>query len=1115
MADVSGSDIRGFLVPSDRLNKTIWDAESTYTQAGPRVGSVEPASTSSRLALQASGELAADQAITILTNQPGNAGPGGAGFVWRNTADAATLYRGRDTGSISGFEPIEWVDGSGTIKGTSTPHAVVLPNQTIVLAYQDRTLAKKRVRVRTRARDGSWSAAITVFSETLGTQAYHPCVWTTPAGDVLLAFWVRDTLPSPAEANVRIYRSTDDGSSWNLWAEAALNDPVSLDATVGSGATGFTVDRLRAAHMDGQTLIMAGLRSHDTSRTWRSTYRQYASSSGVAFDLIETGGEGLFVDKPDIVVTPAGMLVTYLTTTTTINKRQSRLAVDAYVPFSNLDSAAMIFSDDRFGELDASLKYAEDSDAAACVGDAGEVYHLSRITTNAALASLNVGAISRSNDGGSTWEALGLNVISGLTSVGVWWACADHRTYPSGFCAVYSEGRIVVIGNHTANPGSYDDSLAAVYIGGPSTVTMPGRRSSKRDNNRATWDLCWLPFDLPTDTYMNGSGTATTEAIHADGYLELSCSSTQTRYFYGDSSTITELVTPVATGSIVGRFAVQMMEGGSSGTDRMVAEYRLADGTNSYRVAIYLEALGFALWDTIAGTRIGSAVVISGAHEFIVSIAAGTASCWYRARSLNADRSWTVGPSGSLSDGGAAYASNRVLFGSKGTSPATTCTARWWEFHVSAASSGAGLASGQTNPDDLMPTTYAGPGYGGSYVTAGAKLTARGGPAHRAETFSMVTDYAYPLSRVRFAESPSPKVGWRSTSTAEAQIAFALDDTLLAAAESHLESDTLGLVLLGCNWRTGRLEGYDVGSGWTSIATIDASTNLSWASSWARIGNTLVPTPRGASGTFLHKNELAGGVAIISGTKRRRIQSNTEGSVVSTATPGARPRIVLEDVDGTESTAGITLQVHRPDFVVLVNLLGARYAGFRLVIDSQDTIDGDLRIGNMAVCYLHAFGHQPSWGRVVELVPNVADQVEPNGARHLAVKGPPRRQVDIAWTEGVVTDQAFDDSAVGDYITASTSAGAKALASTRATPFAMQGLFEGLFRDGAGSNPGIVCYLPRVPRVTDGQDVTHLTRRHEFVVGYCDGPARVETLQGDENRDEVARVSTITIRELA
>ena len=54
MANVSKSKLRGLIVPDRRLSE-VWEAESTYTQADPQVGAVEPGSTDSRLALQASG----------------------------------------------------------------------------------------------------------------------------------------------------------------------------------------------------------------------------------------------------------------------------------------------------------------------------------------------------------------------------------------------------------------------------------------------------------------------------------------------------------------------------------------------------------------------------------------------------------------------------------------------------------------------------------------------------------------------------------------------------------------------------------------------------------------------------------------------------------------------------------------------------------------------------------------------------------------------------------------------------------------------------------------------------------------------------------------------------
>ena len=294
----------------------------------------------------------------------------------------------------------------------------------------------------------------------------------------------------------------------------------------------------------------------------------------------------------------------------------------------------------------------------------------------------------------------------------------------------------MVITNHAGNPTTTDDSLSAIYMGGASTVTLPGQRATRRDTNRSSFGLCWLPWDVLTDTVFNGTGAATTEEIDvAGGYFSFEVAAAQSRYYHVDSSMsgFDALDATQAQGMIV-RLGVQVTEGGTSGSsDRLYCELRLADGSAGYRVSLRMEATGFALWDTIAGSRIGAAVApATGALEFLIALGAGKASLWWRQRTNHADRVWTVGPSStSLSDAGAAYSSNRLEIGSKATA-GVTAAMRIFELHASAGSSaGTGLHGGFTNPDDLFAVTYAGSGVPGSYIDHGVSITARGGPAFR------------------------------------------------------------------------------------------------------------------------------------------------------------------------------------------------------------------------------------------------------------------------------------------------------------------------------------------------------------------------------------------------
>jgi len=1111
MGDTSSPQLRGLLVPDQRMS-LIWDAESTYTQAGPQIGSVEPASADSRLTLEASGALDSGSSLDILTNRPGHPSSGGA-FVWKKSTDAATLYRGRDPMAISGFDgPVEWnTAGAGTQQAGPT-HCVALPNQTAIMIYERTAGGIPTVRVRTRVRDGAWSASINVYTGK-ALDDLQPCLCVLEDGSVLCAWWVIDTDVTPNEANVMVYRSTDDGATWARHSAAALTTPISAGTSIGSGQAGYARRRLRMASGGGQVLLMADLIANDTTGlTFRDAFRQYASDDlGASFSLVETTLGGLFLSHPCLLSVPGGFLVVYLTINTAISVVACRRMSDAFAPFSTADIVDIINGDTEFGVFDGTNKYTDDGDLAACVADDGSVYVLARATNDpTASLALNSGVIARSPDFGRSWAGMGVSSISDDGDMGLWYQIADANTYLTGFSVCYSEGRLVVPTNHSANPGTHDLSVSVVYIGGPSTVTMPGRGLAQLDTNRAVWDLDYLGgLDLPRDTCFNGVGAATETIVN--GWLDFSATAGQSLFYYVDSSTMPQLAASIASGSLMVRYGLQMTAGGSSATDRQCVEVRLADGVNSYRVSLRHEAAGWALFDTLAGSRIGDAIVVIGELEFIVSLSAGAVATWYRARSLNADRQWIVGPaSASLTDGGGAYATNRVLFGSKVTA-GSTVSAKWFELHIAGASAGRGLSSGQTNPADLYPVAHAGPGFA-SYLANGASLTARGGPAFYGEAFSLASNYGYPLDQVRQVHSPSPRHRWRSTGVAsQVTIAMSLgfgSPTTPAA----LYSDTLSVMAAGCNFRTGKIQGHD-GATWQDLATLDTSSGISFTASFVRYGNTLVAASVPLTGEYYHTNEFAGYTAILSGSKWRRVVGNSEGSVLSASTAAKRLTIELEGVDGTEPTSAITVQLIPTTWACLVNLLGVKYAGFRLLIDAQTTADGYFELGSLLFGSLHAFGLQYSYGRVLETTPAVRSHTTADGFRTTNVIAPPARAVDIAWSEGILSDQVHDASAAPDYITASTSTGAKPIATARGTPWSLEGLIAGMFRAGAGGNAGVVGYVPFLDRVTDGNDATIINRRHQLIIGFCDQPIRLETIQGAEGQDELVRTA-MSIREI-
>ncbi len=88
-----------------RLTATDLDASSSYSQDDPMPGEVVSSATPApRLQVQAYGDQTST-VYNILTQQGGNAPPGGAAFVWKTSTDSGTSYRGGDAPNMVAATP--------------------------------------------------------------------------------------------------------------------------------------------------------------------------------------------------------------------------------------------------------------------------------------------------------------------------------------------------------------------------------------------------------------------------------------------------------------------------------------------------------------------------------------------------------------------------------------------------------------------------------------------------------------------------------------------------------------------------------------------------------------------------------------------------------------------------------------------------------------------------------------------------------------------------------------------------------------------------------------------------------------------------------------------------
>ena len=1115
-SDVSKSEFRGLLVPDPRLS-TVWVAESSFTQADPQPG-IPSAQGDYELSLTSSGVQAASGQLRIRTQRPGHPSKTGPGaFVWRNQGDGN--WRGWDTPNvITNYQSVVWTDGTGPTVAAVGPDVVSLDDQTIVCAYHRQTASAHELIIQTMApASSSFGSAVVVYSQssapsTAAGDYYWPCLVKLP-NDRLLLYYLAS---ADGAGMVRAYESTDKGASWSLAASSVLDAPITIGATTGSGRTDYQLTGIRAAYGGGQVLMMVGTFSNDTDYANQTLYTQYASdSAGLSFTQVEVGPY------------TSGSIDTAAKSTShfdVVYQANAFVIVSQYgykMALSRIGSAFQPVTAASVSVSPADLNFSIfgtwayiSGGLAACVSDDGVIYAHATGVDDAGDA---YGCVFASLDDGKSIIDLGKSSVipdaggPRYGPRGLWFNADDGSTYPLYMQTCFSRGRVNMLTNHAASPGNEDNSLTLLGMGGPSTVTMPLVAGYYGNDGIGGFTETWLPFDLPGDT---GTWTATVTGTQslAAGQLQLSTSSApgQTARYSAD------LTSAVYNAGYIVRASL-ICDAGSLALDACAIRLRLADGADDYDVSVRFSSSGFRVYDNNGSSQVGGdvSITMTNEYEFIIAVLGGSTGnndgkiqIWYRLKNSNSDRNWIKSTSGTAltDDQVGAAASSNIIWGNIGQS----ATSKWTEFLVCrAGATGTDNIVTQANPGDLWAKPYASSGYR-SYVDAGTFITAHDGPARIADRYNVDTRYGYSVERIFFSESQTPRVRWRSTGETEATIAFPLDSSLLGTDDSCPGNDVIGLALLGINWKTGVLEGYDsAATSWVTIANIDSASGLNTLG-WKREGNTVIPSAASAGSQYVQSDELEGAtfaLKSLSGVNLRKVKTNTSGKW-SGSTVQKLPTVILEDVSGSDQATGTLGWISMPNIVVIAKLNGSKYAGYRIKISAQDTVEGYFTIGQAIIGWVEAFGRQYSRGRVIETTANTTVTTRTDGTTSSKSFGPSARNVQFSWTDGVDVSSVQGSSPDPDYIKGSTDGSAEPIASVGDVPYQMEGIVRML----NGPEQALV-YLPSVAK--SGNTVI-LNRRNQFIPGRMMSPARLESVVGDEDTSpgEVFRVASVNIQEI-
>lgn len=1090
MANVTPATMRGLLTMDRRYNASALSLSgvngASYTQAGGMAGRVVAAQSTSLAELQASGTQADGSNIEIYAVRGGNAGPipgsalnlGSAAWAWRNVGDA--FYRGWDPPStISAYE---FVDRSTTAAAWKDPHVIASSDGTIYCISQE---AGQYVTVFKRPMTSGVWASTRVYTAAAGTYtgATHaaPCLVALPSGRLVAFFWLYDASGSGIASSM----SDDEGATWSA--------PQLAETVI--GAAGYVITRMRAAYLSGQVCLLA------TTIVAFDAVLQFASvDGGASFVLVNTPGDwqGGYAE----IVAHAGAFVACsinpaaATGSSNCVPRSRRFAS----AFTNGGTASGVFLQaDTVTRTWGSLAFGllTTSDLSMCV-DQNDTLWVIGSDYNAAGGALREYYTTRSEDGGLTWA------LVGKAGARAWWRGLDVATHPQDVTVCPQGGRLVVLSNQSANPGTADDSLCATYLGGPTAIGQPQMiRAVSLQDYSCGQSVTWLPWDLPQNT-------GATWTASGGGAPTLTFTGLGLRVQHaviGDSQRWQATPTTTNTQGIVAMMECRVV----AGTARLGAT--ISGGANGYACEIQVLPGVIVLRDVVAGTTINSVTTAVGATgvqvKFGLGDDTGTANqgkvyAYFRATSTNADRNWTflgrANASTAYLQRSAGIVADSVYF----ETASGTSTGDYYFRQVAyaaGADAGVNLYTGQFTE---FPTGTLGQTFGAApspLAETGVKLAMTDGPAKAGEQWNIATQYRYPVTRIDPMSSPSPDAKWRSTSDAsEALIVWSLTEA------TRPEGELWGVYVDGANWSTATVEGW-TGSAWVSLGTL--SLVLGSSLRFARAGEIVTVTAFTGDGDvtdYIARDALRGCIwRGGSSSGPRYIRTNTGGRWEdSTLLTTTRPILVLETFDVADLASGAAASLTSPRGCIILRTTTA-YSRLALRIPAQSTPDGFFTLGAAVIGPIAWLGSY-DFARQVGIETNIETTEAGNGTRRKRKQGKPRRYAQIAWTDGVDTSNTNDASP--DYVTPFT--GGVPMAGPASIPTDVLGLV--LVND---VSP--VVYLPLIP-VPASAAVTMIKAHDLMLYGTIETDTiQLDTVVGDEHlgagTGELVRVGTMRIDE--
>lgn len=1096
MANITPNHIRGFLVPFKLTADHFWASESTLTQDGSLAG-IPVSQNDSPLVVTSKGVQTQD--IEIKTNRAGHI-QDGAGFVWRYDGD--TNFYGHETPSK--VMDVRSIQG-GSVSTTYTPRHSMRLESGVVLVTVEQVITgvSNQIRIYKIGLDGVVSNVVVnvVSTTSLGGNNRYPTLVQLPNGLINLAMWEVD--PVKELANIHIYQSNDDGSTWTLVSSKALPSDLDVSGTFfGSGLAGVELQNIVMATSAHQVLLLAGYNLHDTDPALGSVMNQYGSTNnGLTFrfvDKTEEADNSQFY-LPKVVEFNGVFIIGYIARVDEIRFTRVSNVFD-----SIFDTIDLIPADILAGNVSNALNNRlVDGDWTLTLDTDGRIYVYAVKTDKTIIhgAFSDLAGISV-EDYGEKWSLYGNETNFDNTKV---LDCQSPIISGSGgyknIMAVCGQGENLLFGNWENNGTNLDaDGVHIITLGGWSSQQYGKLQPFPNDNQWGMDTHSWCPFDLPNQGSIWSKVGTGSETLGGD-HITLNATGSNVIYYlqgiYDKTNGVT-LHTRVSqvTGGTVTR-----------GTTIGV-QIQTQSSTDTYYLEIVIGSNRIHVYDAHTSTVVGSAtgLTLTDGIQILchldntngdVDVYFGDAGSPRQYQNIN----------GTLTTD--TNTTQQIFWGI----PTAGGADRFADFHF--FSYGVGSDVGAWNSNTINSKQYSSRGFD-TQIKDGLTISTIDGPAREGDTYLLTPQFGSPIQRTLHIVSPSPQVGWRSDSVSnpdtesvdDQSIAWMLDTNHITDI-THTESEAIGVHLTGVNFKQFQIQ-YHNGITWVSYATVQNTVAGIRGEGLAgfefeRTGAAIFSNE--SNGPYLHLNECDGWSILLvpeeGSSVQRRIQSNGDG--VFGQTTSKRAYLTMIDSKTTDPADGTAYLIPSSVSVIMnINSL----SGFRIIASSQLTYEGYFEIGTMVAGPLVIAGPQYGRGRTIQIESNVIENVAANGTLYSTSRGKDGRVVRIAWTDGVDTSSLNAPQAAPNHYDLYTG---NPIAVNGSAPTAMMGLIQYV-----KSSQNAIVYLPMLSTNPSGEIV--LNRYHNQILTTIGTEIQIDHVIGDEllenNLGEVFRVSTVLLREV-